>query len=314
MKKYHDEATQYQNPDDEATQIEDTIYKQTHNGPSTSVSNEVEVKSAKGNTWRRVAAVAGAGLLVGGVASVPMGMNSPDAVENKNAENNSRDENNIEADLAESTEQDVVNKEGNLFNPEWADDEIAVATTINDDMSFGEAFATARGEVGPGGCFEWRGNVYGTYTADEWSNMTVQEQSEWSNHFSWNHIDRYQSDVAQHAMSEAELKAEEPEIEILGVVHDSDTDANIGGLTIDGQDVILIDVDNDLAFDYMAVDANGNGLIESDEVVDIQGEGFTVNNLGGFSEESHDGLSDSAGDLYASNDGSDYVDDGICDE
>lgn len=185
-------------------------------------------------------------------------------------------------------------------------------------MFFGEAFATARAEVGPGGCFEWRGNVYGTYTADEWNNMTAQEQGEWSNHFSWNHIDYSQSDVApqakNEAMSEAEVQMDESEIEILGVVHDSETDANIGGLTIDGQDVILIDVDDDLAFDYMATDANRNGRIDSDELVDIQGEGITVNNLGGFSEGSHDESSDSMEDLYADNDEYDYADDGIYDE
>lgn len=48
--------------------------------------------------------------------------------------------------------------------------------TVSDDMSFGEAFAAARAETGPGGVFVWRGNVYGTYMADEWGAMSDDEK------------------------------------------------------------------------------------------------------------------------------------------
>ena len=34
---------------------------------------------------------------------------------------------------------------------------------VSDDMSFDEAFASARKQVGAGGVFEWRGKLYGTY-------------------------------------------------------------------------------------------------------------------------------------------------------
>ncbi|MBQ9184403.1 MAG: hypothetical protein IJ151_00845 [Bacteroidales bacterium] len=44
-----------------------------------------------------------------------------------------------------------------------------VASHINDDMSFGEAFAAAREEVGPGGVFTWHGQLYNTYTQEEWA-------------------------------------------------------------------------------------------------------------------------------------------------
>lgn len=336
MNKYDDEATQYQNPDneatqfqnpdDEATQFEDTTSEQTNNETTaTSNNDEVEVKATKGGTWKRAAVGAASGLLIGGVSTFLMGMkpapNPDDNNGGKTDDNNHKEE---------------------LSNPEWVDDDIAVATTVNDDMSFGEAFAAARAEVGPGGCFEWHGNVYGTYTADEWNNMTAEQRAEWSDHFSWNHIDHSQSNVAQHSTTaqhtsnatandddievvsvnhnenndiaqnhqnvhqtsnEVEVQSAEPEIEILGVVHDSETNANIGGVTIDGQDVILIDVDNDLAFDYMATDANGNGQIDQNELVDIQGQNLTVNDLGGFSNPT--------GGLYANNDAPDYSNDGI---
>lgn len=38
---------------------------------------------------------------------------------------------------------------------------------VNDEMSFGEAFAAARAAYGPGAMFEWRGNVYNTYYKEE---------------------------------------------------------------------------------------------------------------------------------------------------
>lgn len=349
MSKYDDEATQYHNLDDEATQFEATTTQQTDNeATSTSNNDEVEVKDAKKSGWKSAAVGAGTGLLIGGVSTVLMGMKKADDPNNDNEGN-----------------ADGNHKE-NLSNPEWVDDNITVATSVNDDMTFNEAFAAARAEVGPGGCFEWHGNVYGTYTAEEWNHMTAEERAEWSDHFSWNHIDHTQSNVAQHSTTashsassetahsstsetahtatnetahtstndddievvsvnntdnnnvaqhqqtnvgqntdEVSVESVEPEIEILGVVHDSEANVNIGGMTIDGQEVILIDIDNDITFDYMAMDVNNNGQIDQDELVNIQDQNLTVNDLGGFSNPT--------GDLYANNDDVDYSNDMVYD-
>ena len=51
---------------------------------------------------------------------------------------------------------------------------------VNDDMSFGEAFAAARAEVGPGGVFHWRGGIYNTYTADEWNAMSIEQKHDFA--------------------------------------------------------------------------------------------------------------------------------------
>ena len=51
---------------------------------------------------------------------------------------------------------------------------------INDDLSFGEAFAQARAEVGPGGVFHWHGGIYNTYTASEWNAMTTAEKHDFA--------------------------------------------------------------------------------------------------------------------------------------
>ena len=49
---------------------------------------------------------------------------------------------------------------------------------VSDDMSFKEAFAAAREEVGPGGVFYWHGGIYGTYYKEEWDAMSAEEKAE----------------------------------------------------------------------------------------------------------------------------------------
>lgn len=66
------------------------------------------------------------------------------------------------------------------------DGSIEFAEGVNDEMSFAEAFAAARAEVGAGGAFVWHGEVYGTYTAAEWNAMSEEQQQEWGSHFTWN--------------------------------------------------------------------------------------------------------------------------------
>lgn len=209
----------------------------------------------------------------------------------------------IVSDELESTSDTASEKGSIISTPAWADDNIAVATNIDDSMSFNEAFAAARSEVGAGGAFEWRGNVYGTYYAEEWNSMSPEAKADYNNHFSWNNIDTSVQSTSNHQavsddnievvsvdhpsatpVSEIEVVSAEPEIEVLGVVHDMHTGSNLGGLSVDGQEVFLIDVDGDLEFDIMASDLNHNNIVDEDEIVDIHGQGMTVNHLGGISE------------------------------
>lgn len=352
MNTYDDpEATRYNNPDDETTQLNDTPSAQAPEAPQPSPSAENEdnqqATTKKSSTLKQAAVAAGSGLLVGAIIPPLMGMKSPDSNEDTTAKPEGGNHSEV------------------LTNPEWVDDNIMVATTVGEDMTFGQAFATARAEVGPGGCFEWHGNVYGTYTAEEWNALSPSEQAAWNDHFSWNHIDHSQSNThhadaaassssSPSAQTPSDTTAEQPtpaaneaaqnqtaqtttpqaeepgavddddieiisvnhttnqagggqavaltengyeqpgenhdaptaapEVEIIGVVHDSEMDANIAAVAIDGQEVILIDVDSDMTFDYMAADTNGNGELDPNEVVDISGQNLTVSDLGGFSD------------------------------
>ena len=216
-------------------------------------------------------------------------------------------EENIE--ISDNNGQGTVEGAEVTYNsPSWAEGDIQVAERVEEIMSFSQAFAAARAEVGPGGAFEWHGNVYGTYTADEWNNMTPAEKAEFNGHFNWNNVESVShggdtgsttygnenlevvsvvdSPFATETVTTIEIvdADPQPEIEVLGVVHDPETGANIGGITVDGQEVFLVDVNGDLEFDIVASDLNNNGQLDEGEAYDIHGGGLTVDHLGGFTD------------------------------
>ena len=217
-------------------------------------------------------------------------------------------EENIE--VSEDNGQETIEGAEVIYNtPSWAVGDIQIAEEIEDSMSFSQAFAAARAEVGPGGAFEWHGNVYGTYTADEWNGMSPAEKADYNSHFNWNNVESVphiedtdstsygnenievmsvvnNSPLANETVTTIEIVdgVPQPEIEVLGVVHDSETGANIGGITVDGQEVFLVDVDGDLEFDIVASDLNHNGQLDPGEAMDIHGSGLTTDHLGGFTD------------------------------
>ena len=218
------------------------------------------------------------------------------------------DEENIEVS-EDNGKETVEGAEVTYNNPSWAVGDIQVAEGVEDSMSFSQAFAAARAEVGPGGAFEWHGNVYGTYTAEEWNAMSPAEKAEFNGHFNWNNVESIshiedtssasngdQNIEVVSVVNDSPLRTEtvtqieivdaepQPEIEVLGVIHDPETGANIGGITVDGQEVFLVDVDGDLEFDIVASDLNQNGQLDYGEAMDIYGGGLTTDHLGGFTD------------------------------
>ena len=55
--------------------------------------------------------------------------------------------------------------------------DLPVPESVTDNMSFGEAFAAARHELGKGGIFEWQGNSYNTYYKEEWEALGMSEKN-----------------------------------------------------------------------------------------------------------------------------------------
>jgi len=117
----------------------------------TIVSYEAEdsAEEKKNDTMRKVAIGGGIGILLGAsAAAVAQTLSS-----------------------SETPDEDV--------EVEPAPDTVSVASNVSDGMSFGDAFAAARAELGPGGMFTWHGNSYSTYTADEWDNMSAGERADY---------------------------------------------------------------------------------------------------------------------------------------
>ena len=50
---------------------------------------------------------------------------------------------------------------------------------VGQHLSFADAFAAARAQVGPGGVFHWHGHDYGTYYETEWDAMSDAQQAQY---------------------------------------------------------------------------------------------------------------------------------------
>ncbi|WP_375446685.1 hypothetical protein [uncultured Fibrella sp.] len=133
-----------------------------------------------------------------------------------------------------------------------------VATRVNDGMSFGNAFSTARDEVGLGGVFMWRNQAYNTFLKEEWAGLSLQQRQEYAEHV----LDvglpiAVQQPVTRHtdaAVAPMSTQAVDPTIieghlgdrRVMGI--DQDNDGVIDMLVIEGED----------GYTYTVADASGD--------------------------------------------------------
>ena len=168
------------------------------------------------------------------------------------------------------------------------------AEGVNDEMSFSQAFAAARAEVGAGGAFEWRGQIYGTYYADEWEAMSDDEKDAFGNKFDFGGADsNYEAEASNDG--DVEVVADDDEIEIivddeldddygdevefLGVVNDDGVlDISFG---MEDESVVFIDIvsDDEIAdFEDNSFDAGDDFIASADDYdndvdVDVDSDG-----------------------------------------
>lgn len=57
-----------------------------------------------------------------------------------------------------------------------------LATGDFDKMSFGDAFEAARAKTGPGGVFSWHGQLFNTYTGNEWGALSDTQKTDFVEH------------------------------------------------------------------------------------------------------------------------------------
>lgn len=191
-------------------------------------------------------------VLIGGVPGIMLGSGGTVVAEN----------------VVEKVNEDVVPEE-DAAAEELTPANVPVAN-VSDDMSFGEAFAAARAEVGAGGVFMWHGNLYNTYVADEWDAMSQEERAEFGDRV-------YDTCVAENDVTgdvdSVDVVAVEEEgvrVEEIGIVETEDGDQMIVAVgSIDGEQVAFADVDCDGEIDIVA-DSHGNTY---------SGEGISVEDL-----------------------------------
>lgn len=173
-------------------------------------------------------------------------------------------------------------------------DEHVKEAVSNDGQSFKEAFDAARAEIGPGGVFRWRGNLYNTYTEDEWNNMTDEDKEQFAQsvnpEISPSDIDTAQIEeteedvdvqledttedvaLASVEVEEDQQSAEDDDVRVIGygdVDLENGRSVNVEELEINGQRVAIIDVDKDGVGDIAMSDLNNNNQADEGEIVDL---------------------------------------------
>ena len=193
------------------------------------------------------------------------------------------DNNNIEGEGIEDVEDgenggsDMHHDSGSDGHEHLEGHDLPVAHNVDDSMSFGEAFASARQEVGPGGIFEWHGHSYGTYYKTEWDSMSADEK------------EQYWADV-QHTTQELddEVAQNQDIIDNNDQIVDNDDDNNQ-----DNDDNDVVDNNEDIP------DVDDNNVIDNNVVVDNDNETsyrteFTEDDFAQFADVDGDGLVDVA--------------------
>ena len=127
----------------------------------------------------------------------------------------------LEGEESDLDIQDVVEVE-----PAYDSVNISLAHVDTTDLSFNEAFAAARAEVGANGVFEWRGGYYGTYLSDEWSEMSDEFKQEFGNH-NWAEEFSNGNDVVTFGVEEVETGIEIDGVNI-SLAHVDTTDLSFG--------------------------------------------------------------------------------------
>lgn len=177
-----------------------------------------------------------------------------------------------------------------------AEQAIAEADTQYDNMSFREAFDTARAELGAGGVFRWHGNIYNTYTADEWNAKTAKEQDDFAEQvgaeISAEDVDTDVNIVSNDNVNGNEVAVSEQaaettenaddDVRVLGygdVTLDNGRTVTVEELEVNGQRVAVIDVDQDGEADLAMTDLNNNQQMDEGEVIDLHtGEAVSFTN------------------------------------
>lgn len=223
-----------------------------------------------------------------------------------------------DTDIEEEEVEEELEEINDVNTSDVTDGNVAFAAGVNDNMSFAQAFAAARSEVGAGGAFVWHGNIYGTYTATEWNSMPPAQQQAYSSHFNWNNIERPTTSTStntapahsagqQHSGEEEHHHEEEQQHERENKGSNNGAGSNNGGGSNDGEETldltvdeivknvadnssivkatfnghvaVIVDEDGDGVYETILVDINDNGNLDEHEILDFSEFGLTFDRV-----------------------------------
>lgn len=235
------------------------------------INGQQETKK-EGSAWKHVT--------LGGVSGILMGAGLLYAGQAVAATNTVVPEETADAATAEAQQADSATETA-----------LPVAQMHN-DMSFGEAFAAARAEVGPGGVFIWHGGIYNTYTADEWNVMTPQQKNDFAHqvnpevraHEVPTPTDAQPDVVVQPAVDNSNDVQVVDEQTAQNFEQDGDVHI-VGYANVDGHLTVGYDTTGDGQADVAIIDVDDNHqLSDADVIIDNEGHAATVGDVMGEPE------------------------------
>lgn len=154
------------------------------NGNMQNANVATNAASAAGSVWKSVTIGGVSGILMG--AGSVLGFNAHAAEKAPELDVDKEDEGVVISNDKDGAEEAVAEAAAEVaaeeaVEPSVVDESVQQVqfievANVSDDMSFGEAFAAARAEVGPGGVFYWHGAIFNTYYAEEWAAMSDKEK------------------------------------------------------------------------------------------------------------------------------------------
>ena len=180
---------------------------------------------------------------------------------------------------------------------------------VEQGLTFSQAFAAARAEVGPGGVFYWNGGIYNTFTAEEWNSMSQAEKNVFAQHVNpevhpnelstptdanpqivvvhhvYHHIEVHQPESNTENTQIVDEQADGDDIPNGDNIQDSDETQDgdvhiVGYANVEGHLTVGFDMNNDGMTDVAIIDVDDNLVVSSpDLVVDRDGNMATVGEI-----------------------------------
>lgn len=222
-----------------------------------------DIHESKKNSgkWKKAAAAAGGAAF--GAAAASAFANGTDLVDSI-TEDEQPTEETVEVVTDDATDNNTWN--GSL----------EVSHTNFDDMSFNQAFAAARREMGPGGMFMYHGKPYGTFYKEEWDAMSDDDKSDYGHQVN-QAINDYNSEpeVVQADENSDYVVVEDNDDDVVAVADENENADIVLNETAENVEEVVVSVDDDghAAEVYVVeTDSNDGDVVEvvEDDVVVIE--------------------------------------------